>query len=228
MTPAQVIVRLAELGLPVDKLSAALEILEAMEAGIKAPANARKEKDRERKRDERASKEIRGLSMDCPRTEVDNAETPSPLVPPLEVSPAPLPKTPPIIPPTEQTKRGTRLPADFEPDASCQAVAEELLLTAPQSQAIFAEFTDHWKSAPGQRGVKLDWQATFRNWLRNNAHKHKGKQNGSYRESNNSIDRSLRVVSAVADESIRRAGGLGESGGLTDSEKLSRLWQSVR
>lgn len=162
------------------------------------------------------------------RNSAESAETPSPLVPPLEVSPAPLPKTPPIIPPTEQTKRGTRLPADFEPDASCQAVAEELLLTAPQSQAIFAEFTDHWKSAPGQRGVKLDWQATFRNWLRNNAHKHKGKQNGSYRESNNSIDRSLRVVSAVADESIRRAGGLGESGGLTDSEKLSRLWQSVR
>ncbi len=27
-------------------------------------------------------------------------------------------------------------------------------------------FTDYWHAAPGQRGVKLDWFATFRNWCR--------------------------------------------------------------
>lgn len=212
MNVSQTIANMEAAGMTAEAIVLALKCIVTLPV-IDPQAERRRAADRDRKR---------------LRNSAESAETPSPLVPPLEVSPAPLPKTPPIIPPTEQTKRGTRLPADFEPDASCQAVAEELLLTAPQSQAIFAEFTDHWKSAPGQRGVKLDWQATFRNWLRNNAHKHKGKQNGSYRESNNSIDRSLRVVSAVADESIRRAGGLGESGGLTDSEKLSRLWQSVR
>ena len=30
----------------------------------------------------------------------------------------------------------------------------------------FAKFTDHWTAAPGSRGVKLDWTATWRNWIR--------------------------------------------------------------
>lgn len=29
-----------------------------------------------------------------------------------------------------------------------------------------AKFVDYWISAPGQRGVKLDWPATWRNWMR--------------------------------------------------------------
>lgn len=32
---------------------------------------------------------------------------------------------------------------------------------------IFKEFRDYWISVPGQRGVKLDWFATWRNWVRN-------------------------------------------------------------
>lgn len=28
------------------------------------------------------------------------------------------------------------------------------------------KFTDYWRAQPGQRGVKLDWQATWRNWCR--------------------------------------------------------------
>jgi uncharacterized protein YdaU (DUF1376 family) len=27
-------------------------------------------------------------------------------------------------------------------------------------------FGDYWRSCPGQKGVKLDWQATWRNWIR--------------------------------------------------------------
>jgi hypothetical protein len=29
-----------------------------------------------------------------------------------------------------------------------------------------AMFTDHWRSQSGQRAVKLDWVATWRNWMR--------------------------------------------------------------
>lgn len=63
--------------------------------------------------------------------------------------------------------KGTRLPDDFEPDASCQALAEKLLLTRAQSQLEFDKFRDYWKAKPGKDGRKLDWQATFKNWLRN-------------------------------------------------------------
>ena len=31
---------------------------------------------------------------------------------------------------------------------------------------VAAKFRDHWISQPGQRGVKVDWLATWRNWCR--------------------------------------------------------------
>ena len=31
---------------------------------------------------------------------------------------------------------------------------------------VAEQFKDHWIAQPGQRGVKLDWQATWRNWVR--------------------------------------------------------------
>ena len=30
----------------------------------------------------------------------------------------------------------------------------------------FAKFQDYWLSVPGQKGVKKDWLATWRNWCR--------------------------------------------------------------
>jgi hypothetical protein len=31
----------------------------------------------------------------------------------------------------------------------------------------FLGFKDYWIAQPGQKGVKLDWSATWRNWIRN-------------------------------------------------------------
>jgi hypothetical protein len=31
----------------------------------------------------------------------------------------------------------------------------------------FEKFRDYWIAQPGQKGVKLDWDATWRNWCRN-------------------------------------------------------------
>jgi hypothetical protein len=28
------------------------------------------------------------------------------------------------------------------------------------------KFVDYWRAQPGQRGVKVDWPATWRNWMR--------------------------------------------------------------
>lgn len=33
-------------------------------------------------------------------------------------------------------------------------------------ESVAAEFRDYWSAQPGQRGVKLDWEATWRNWVR--------------------------------------------------------------
>lgn len=64
-------------------------------------------------------------------------------------------------------KRGTRLPVDWKP--STEDGNEAVLKlggVAPASQELL-KFHDYWKAQPGQRGVKLDWDATWRNWIRN-------------------------------------------------------------
>jgi hypothetical protein len=60
-------------------------------------------------------------------------------------------------------KRATRLPVDYEPDIS---VALSLGLSRQQAETEAPKFRDHFTAAPGQRGVKNDWPATWRNWCR--------------------------------------------------------------
>lgn len=61
--------------------------------------------------------------------------------------------------------RGTRLPADF-------TLSQELIdYTREKAPAVdlareLEGFRDYWASVPGQKGVKLDWSATWRTWVR--------------------------------------------------------------
>jgi uncharacterized protein YdaU (DUF1376 family) len=60
-------------------------------------------------------------------------------------------------------KRGCRLPDDWEPD---EIFARQEGMSASQISREADKFRDYWRGQPGQRGVKLDWQATWRNWVR--------------------------------------------------------------
>jgi uncharacterized protein YdaU (DUF1376 family) len=64
--------------------------------------------------------------------------------------------------------RGTRLPADwFLPDEwATWALMESRSLTRESVLKAAEQFKDYWTAMPGQRGVKLDWCATWRNWIR--------------------------------------------------------------
>ena len=62
--------------------------------------------------------------------------------------------------------RGTRLPNDWAPDPELLAWAKAARPDIPLATEL-DKFRDHWRSAPGSKGVKLDWAATFRNWIRN-------------------------------------------------------------
>lgn len=66
-------------------------------------------------------------------------------------------------------KRGTRIPDDWMPDAA-DALAAGLPVQNTSLEA--SKFRDYWRSLPGQRGVKLDWPATWRNWCRKAAESH--------------------------------------------------------
>lgn len=61
--------------------------------------------------------------------------------------------------------RGTRLPDGWQPD---QALADWTRANAPAAaNAVEVDrFRDYWQSLSGQRAVRADWSATWRNWAR--------------------------------------------------------------
>jgi hypothetical protein len=63
-------------------------------------------------------------------------------------------------------KRATRLPADFVCDMAYALVQG---LNSKQAVREAERFRDFWSAKPGQSGVKADWPATWRNWVRSTA-----------------------------------------------------------
>lgn len=63
-------------------------------------------------------------------------------------------------------KRGTRVPDPF-------TITEEMARWASaegwqqrDAERVTEAFVDYWRAQPGAKGVKVDWPATWRNWLR--------------------------------------------------------------
>lgn len=72
--------------------------------------------------------------------------------------------------------RGTRLPSDWEPDEDLrQWFREQPFAALVQPWAETQKFKDYWIAQPGQRGVKVDWAATWRNWMRKAAENTSGR-----------------------------------------------------
>jgi len=67
--------------------------------------------------------------------------------------------------PKRESQRGTRLAPDFQLSVEwidfCRQHRPEL-----DPQETFEGFRDYWIAQPGQKGVKTDWTATWRNWVR--------------------------------------------------------------
>lgn len=78
---------------------------------------------------------------------------------------AALPSASPHTLPVKSSNRGSRIQGDWEPSPSMVAFC----LTARKDldpESVAAEFRDYWIAQPGQKGVKLDWESTWRNWVR--------------------------------------------------------------
>ena len=76
------------------------------------------------------------------------------------------PKAPPQQAPAAPTKTGTRLPEDWTLPSEWRDWAIE---SRPDldAEAVADSFRDFWVAKPGKDGRKADWQATWRNWVRN-------------------------------------------------------------
>lgn len=69
-------------------------------------------------------------------------------------------------------KRGSRLPENWIPD-EIFACSEGLSESDVAREAD--RFRDYWRGQPGQRGVKLDWNSTWKNWVRKAADDRRGR-----------------------------------------------------
>lgn len=68
---------------------------------------------------------------------------------------------------SRKVSRGTRVPEGFQPDEAMR----KWFVAGNYSRWIngldqHEQFMDYWKAQPGQKGVKLDWPATWRRWMR--------------------------------------------------------------
>jgi len=86
-----------------------------------------------------------------------------PTAPPLPRDDRPVPIS---NKPKRNTETGTRLPPDWflSTELGEWALAEGL--TREQIQREADKFRDYWASKPGAAGRKLNWAATWRNWIR--------------------------------------------------------------
>jgi uncharacterized protein YdaU (DUF1376 family) len=67
-------------------------------------------------------------------------------------------------PKAKRLEKDLQLPKDWED--FCKATRADL-----KPQEVFDQFKDYWVSVGGQKGTKLDWTATWRNWVRNQRQK---------------------------------------------------------
>lgn len=70
-----------------------------------------------------------------------------------------------LVAAASKTKRGTRIPENFTVTPEMAAWAREHTPLVDGRTATDA-FRDYWKGKAGRDGLKLDWVATWRNWMR--------------------------------------------------------------
>jgi len=75
------------------------------------------------------------------------------------------------VAPTPKISKGTRLPVDWQLPKELGNFALEQGLSRDMVIREAEKFRDHWIAQSGQKGVKADWPATWRNWIRRNAEK---------------------------------------------------------
>jgi hypothetical protein len=102
--------------------------------------------------------------------------------------------------------RGTRLPDDWAPDGD-DLTFGLTHLGREHIGPVFDKFRDYWVAKAGAGGVKADWSATWRNWVRREA---EAMANGKGQHGRGSVapagksQRDIQLAAAV--EAARRAG----------------------
>lgn len=150
------------------------------QAGNFAPdqEKSRREKDRDRQRAKRERDRLareeaeaardtrRDSSRDVTRdTDRTSERSHAGVTVPPSPSPYPSPVLSPVGEKTPPRKRGTRLDPSWQPSSELIAQMRAECPTV-DLRAEHLVFVDYWIGVSGQRGVKADWDGTWRNWMR--------------------------------------------------------------
>lgn len=96
----------------------------------------------------------------------------------VEAPPPPWGGDPHNASPTATPTTGSRLSENWQPSEKLRAWAEANRPDLDIATTI-ETFVDYWQSKPGKDGRKLDWDATFRNWVRGQIGQRFPSKNGS-------------------------------------------------
>lgn len=163
---AALIRQMTEAGAPIGAVLIAVEAIEASQAALEAVEQekaAKRAKDAARKREARnpdSPRNVHGQSTD----EARNVQETPPLSPPNDIY-----SNPPHTPPLQKSgaRKGSRLSDDWQPKPLPADLAAAVAKWPDGEVAKhLAMFRDWAASAPGSKGVKSDWDAAWRNWLR--------------------------------------------------------------
>jgi hypothetical protein len=98
--------------------------------------------------------------------------------------------------------RGARLPDDWSPSEEDRAFARSLGVAVDREAA---SFRDYWHSKPGADGRKVNWSATWRNWVRRSSERKQGNGTGSRTERNGFIVHAERLAREDTDRAAGRS-----------------------
>ena len=114
-----------------------------------------------------------------------------------------------VKPTRSKSKRGTRLPDGWVPS---ERNIEDAINSGIPPQAVDElgeQFRDYWVAVPGQRGTKLDWDATWRNRCKDQAPKYRSLTRPKRR---NLLDEPEKGVMADAKRILQRAAAARDRG----------------
>ena len=161
-------------GATAEMIVAAVEADYAAEEKKKAVKRAQDAERQRKKRDRGSSVPSRGVTGESvshgdggPAKERPPHPQKKTNTPPNEAKASLPPKPVAVKTNTSRGRSGARLAQDWHPDETLWAWGKAKLgLGEDVLRFETGAFRDHFWGAPGQKGVKLDWNATWKNWMR--------------------------------------------------------------
>lgn len=211
-------------GLAPTQTALLMELIFAMSTGtsgrnpVESPEYRTLEKrrawDRDRKQREREAKRASAMSTGCPPDSTGKSGGKADVRPSLEDKKTDLSVS-------KERKKGSRLLSGTRVSDEQRAAAIECGCPPDRADAVWSEFVDYWSDIPGQKGCKLTWNGTWRNWVKRIF----GKSNNGHATSNHRTDSAAGRATAREAHHVATMGSAALRA-LRESKSAGAGWES--